>query len=367
MMNVNRDLVKEIEYNFEKIINELYPKLGKGEENKGIIDEIATKLYIDLFYKINKNIMPIEILGIEGKRDGVNIPHIHIPDFRTPYKLMIDPIEGTLTGAKGGSRCLSVIGLYYGNKDIKKLPDDIDIFAVGSNISSDLGKIFFNTADISEKWIQEVKEKGYTIASLNRSETEELLKNFFKVSYKEDDFIGEDTMYFPNRRVENFFLVGDTTIFCPFETEYYWGRTGSVEGRIESSLWKYWQGVLISSKKMKNYVKGQSSYIQDRIKWANSQSQFCIEDFFEEEQIIQLKEIGWNEEEIKHLLYKQDFHPRLLYLWICSLTGTKDRKFEIHSKINLEPIQYFNKKKFFEILKLEDNIEKRTILRRSSS
>lgn len=347
---------QEIESTFNNLIPSIYPYIGKGEMNKEKIDEIATNLYIELYYKLEQASISVDMLGIEGKRDGVYVPELRTKD--SDLKLIIDPIEGTLTGARGGSRCLSVVGLYYDNNKLKALPDDIDFFYIGSHISPDLGDDFFSNMSVSSNWRKNCKKNNFSISSLHRSETLEILNTFFQVPYKLPKFWGEETTYYPMGIIDNFLLVGDSTIFCPFETDYYFGRSGSIEGRIESGLWKYWKAILVSSEKMKKYSKGKIQYIKDRIMWAKGDPRFNINDFFTKIQISNLKKMNWNENEIKKILNKEDIISQLVTLWICSITGTKDNNLNIHSKFNLKPISYTKNLINFEILKMEGEIGK---------
>lgn len=359
-MNEYKVIENEIFKCFDKIVREIMPMIGKGEKYRLEIDEIATNIFIDTFNKLDDVGIAANILGIEGSRDGVKIPNIK--EKIAKYVFVVDPIEGTLTGANGGPRCVSVIGLYQNNKMIKKLPDNIDIFSIGSNISKKLNEFILMKGNINN--FNLIKNGEEIITMLHRRETEELLNGFFKMKFSKTDVVGENTMLFENRKIDNIVLVGDSTILCPLESDYYIGRSGSVEGRIESDLWKYWDGLLVSSRKIKEYKGGMYKYFKDRIEWANGSKKFYIENFFQDKDIKQLTSLGWTYNDIRACIKREVFSPKRISVWICSITGIQDNKLPLYSRINLSKASFQNKKISYEILKISDKGSENNVLRR---
>lgn len=354
------------ENNYETILldhisslsNLIFPFIGLGPEVKSLIDLIATYQFDFLFDDLKKYKNNISILSVEGKRDGITGTEIqkkiHAKEYSDVY-LAIDPVDGTLTTSKGGSRGMSVVGISenFDNKKYKLIPDQFSCLSIASNIE----KEFIDNLNIFDGHIGKDSFKNdfinKKISFINRKDTFDLLSDMLRI--KTDDFfnnfelqLGENTGYSQNLCICNNLFVSDSTISLPLESDYFLGRTGIAEARLESYLWKHWKGILVSSSKMKKYSKGTNNYFKDRLLSVNNLD-YSLLDFFEEEEIEILHKYGWTNDEIRGYINTSSFTPNYSTIIISSLTGTWDKKLTYLPNNYLNPLKY-------------DNIDKKLII-----
>lgn len=360
---------------FSNVVVKIYPLLGQGEQVAKKIDMIATEEYGKIIEWIEKKKHgKVEILSVEGERDGISNTKIqnYNNDNNSDFIVSLDPIEGTLTGSLNGSRCMSVIAIYK-NKDrrkYKKLPDSLSCFSAASKYD----KNFLNNLCCEEDrkiGLKLYKNRFSTgnISTLRRKETQELWNNILEIN--SDEFtgkykieLGEDTFYMQNMLHENIFLCGDSSIFLPFESDYFFGRTGVAEARIESQLWNYWRGLLVSSKKMSKYPSGRLNYLIDRLEFVKNREKYQVSDFFEPDELQFMKNNNWELDEIVNYIEKDMFSPQYDVIMIFSITGTKDRKFLHHSKENMKPLVYNSSNNEYTTelwIKENDKLNKKTL------
>ena len=344
------DLKNDIIDIFKDIVVKIYPLIGKGRDKEKEIDEIATREFgkiIEILHSRNKE---IQVLSVEGERDGIRNTKLQFCNNKqkTGYIVCLDPIEGTLTGSLNGSRCISVISIAKNcNKGIYKLlPDSLSCFSSASNVDE---KFLYNLScdenkKIGKKDYKDIFING-NISTLRRKETEQLWCNILEMEEKEFEKkykmeLGENTFFMQNSLYKNVFWCGDSSMFLPFESDHFFGRTGIAEARIESRLWKYWKGLIVSSNKMKEYPTGRINYLIDRLDFINNKTKYRIEDFFTDEELECMYNNDWKNDEIIDYLVKDNFSPKFDLIMIFSITGTKDKKFSHHSKNNMKPLIY---------------------------
>lgn len=333
MNDLSDVFIDEREYKVIKIIlqgiKDVYKLIGNNDKYE--IDRMMTIKFDDLEMIYDG----YEVLSIEGERDGVLVAEIQKNNSMSNRKIVLDPIDGTLTCSKDGSRAISVIAIANDvNKNLLKVPDGICCLSFGSNINPIYDSLF-SLNDLSVQKIKEIIKSSGMLSTLNRRETESLVNIFIGEENKE---IGETTCYMPCELSKTLFKAGDTSVPLFLETDSYIGRSGGTEALIESRLWKYWSGLLVSGKKMKNHPQGVIGYLKDRIKYSKEYCDFGIDILFEDNEITELKKLGWTNEKILKPLSASEFSPEYDFIAIASLTGTKDSILSKHSKMNLEPI-----------------------------
>lgn len=300
----------------------VYPYIGKG--NSYIIDQIATKQF-DLLSEILSS-DNIKILSFEGERDGVKTSKFQEMKYKNgnaEYLVSLDPVDGTGACAFGVSRGISALGIFEqrGEKRYKTIPDCLSCFCIASN-----------KRDIVKDTLSDIKNKtgklknsihgNDIISSIHRDESELFWDELgFKLCRAKE---GEKKLFLPNLLVDNLFLAGDTSISLFLESDYFIGRIGASESILESQLWKKWKGVLVSSKRMKEYPGSMFAYIKDRLDAAISGDESKIGVFFSDEEIMQLYNMGWSDSEIINFNIKEDYAPDFDLILIGSITGTMD-------------------------------------------
>lgn len=311
----------------KEVVSSVYPLVGKLDCQ--LIDTIATQKYNRLYDVFG--IDNINFLAIEGERDGVIDDKIYKSKtcfFNKKNRVIcsIDPIDGTKTAAYGGSRAVTVLAVALNdNIQYKAIPDRLSCFCVASNKSLDFLKFITD--------LQSVDLHDKNISTVRRAESDILWSCLLGSNYI-NGIEGENTFYMPNKYVGNLFLAGDTSITLFLESDYFIGRVGAAEARIESRLWKHWSGFLVSGNKMKKYRGGMLRYLEDRIDSLKNSDKYNLQQFFEEDEIQQLKQNDWSKNEVLQLL-SDSFSPNYDYIVIGSITGTYDKKLPIHSKKNL--------------------------------
>lgn len=282
----------------------VYPYLGSG--NVEIMDLIATEKYSKFFDDwTNGN---INVLAIEGERDGIINTRIKkrqkLYSYVKPQKLLaIDPIDGTTTAALGGSRAVTIIALSSNPKNnygYKILPDSLSCFYAASNVSE---SFLENVTNLKKGGIVEAN-----VSTLRRAESHELWSYLLDNTQLPGEE-GEKTCYMPNMIYRNVFFAGDTSVTLFLESQHFLGRTGATEARIESRLWKYWSGFLVSGNKIKKYRGGALKYYHDRIHAVKHGSYHMVKQFFEENELLKLYNLGWTNEEIMQIQQREKFSP----------------------------------------------------------
>lgn len=340
-----------------RIVIEAKKYIGIGEEYARVADCEVTKL----FDKLTNIIQIQEVLSIEGERDGISgglLQNVYIKNRnrKEGYSVSVDPIDGTTACVRGGSRSNCALSVWKKTRQkYKKVPDSLSCFCAASNVDAN----FLKNICIENQHIgifeKNKNYKPYIIATLHRSESEEVWKNILKINILQG-IQGEKNFYLPNMLYENIFFAGDSSLTLPIESDCFLGRVGVAEARIEGALWKYWRGVLVSGRRMKKYSEGQMKYLIRRIGLAQS-GKGNIDEFFEEDELRQLEMWGWKKEEIGGFLEKEIFIPEIKILIIATITGTKDRVLNTHSKYNLSGIEEVGKNRYKVeyILVTEDN------------
>lgn len=332
-----------------KISNKIYPFLGLGAAVKEIIDLIATNQFGELINDFPNSISDISILSVEGRRDGISGTEIQNEKYEKENSkifLALDPIDGTLSCSRGGTRGVSVIGLAENNenKKYKIIPDEFSCLSIGSNIEKDFLEHLniYNMRIGKDCFKNDFENKK--ISFINREDTFELLFEMLRMDYKNfietyNIEIGDNSGYTRNLCIQDNIFVGDSTITLPLESDYFIGRVGISEARLESFLWKYWKGLLVSSKRMKKYPGGTKKYIIDRICSINNLD-ININDFFENEEIELLHKYGWTDYEIRNFLNTDNFTPDYKFILISSLVGTLDGQLSFKPHNWLAPLKY---------------------------
>ncbi len=355
----------------EKIVIKSYPFLSLGKPISLIMDQFATKEYDRLLQAALNIGYSIQVLSVEGERDGVFCSEMQT--FEESSKkpnliIVVDPIDGTLTGSRGGARCLSVIGISENKKgkSFKKLPDCLSCFSVGSQENN---KFLEHLCVNGNKIGLNNFEKDFmtlNISTLHRAETKELFSNLLGLSVEEFEkkyrfSIGERTLYRPNLAYKMIIFVGDTSVSLPLETKNFIGRTGIAEARLESSMWKYWRGLIVSGSKMKRYEGGPIKYLIDRMNCANNQKDIDITSLFEESEMKAMLNYGWKLGEIASFLEKDEFTPEFKLICIASISGTRDRYLKSMQLGNLKPCMFIPEKNsiLYETWIVEDGLLKK--------
>lgn len=313
----------------------VYPFIGLGNAEE--MDIIATEKYSSLL-----DIWPsknINTIAIEGERDGVVNTRIQLTQENysvssSQILLALDPIDGTRTAAAGGSRAVTIIAVSLNpqnNYGYKVLPDTLSCFYAASNESE---QFLTNIRNLKRSSIVESN-----VSTLRRSESYELWSYLLDAPHFHG-IEGERTCYMPNMIYENVFFAGDTSVTLFLESQHFLGRTGVTEARIESRLWKYWLGFLVSGNKIKKYSGGALNYFLDIIQAIKSGSYQLVNQFFEESELQELYNLGWTDEEILQLQTPDKFSPPYDIIIIGSLTGTYDSVFTTHSARNLTAMSY---------------------------
>lgn len=334
-MNENVDLFDNIqEYKVVKMILQgivdVYGLIGNRDKYK--IDCVMTKQF-DRLYSIYDD---FEMLSVEGARDGIFVAEIQKHKCVNERKIVLDPVDGTLTCANGGSRSISAIAVADQVKNnYFKIPDSISCFSFGSNINPLYDAVFDNT-NFENDYVKRIIKSSGKLSTLNRKESKELWNEY--LNNEKDITIGEKTFFMPNELSNILFKAGDASITLFFETDSYIGRSGGTEALIESRLWKYWSGILVSGKKIKTFKDGACSYLRLRVKYSKGDYDEGAKIMFEQCELDELYAMGWTNEKIMRPLKVDDFSPNYNFIAIASITGTIDSKFKEHSRNNLKPI-----------------------------
>lgn len=330
---------KAIEETINSIAIKLEDLLGTGKQNIAKMDYCASCQYLKCIELLNDMGFSTNVISIEGVRDGDGVAK-YIFDKKelltdNIINIVLDPIEGTHSGSLGGSRCLSAIAVKISNQAFRKIDDNLSCFYLASNHEQEfVNYIKIDNFFEEKKFIDILKQKK--VGTLRRNESAELWKMY--INEKKSVELGEDTFYLQSMLVDNIYFAGDSSLFLPFEVDYFMGRTGATESIIEAYLWLYWKGILVSGKKMKQYPLGELQYIKDRLLWANGNNTFKIADFFMDEEICNMLSYGWTEQEIRRVLGKTNWSHMYDLVYIASFTGTRDKVLKSHSNVNLEPI-----------------------------
>ncbi len=355
----------------DESIVKIYPFLGLGKPIALLMDELVTKEYDRLLQQALCSGYNVQVLSAEGERDGILCSEIQTFEDnadRPSLIIAVDPIDGTLTGSRGGSRCLSVVGMSKNKKEksYKKLPDRLSCFYAGSQ---DDGKFLEHLCTDGDKIGLKNFEKDFlelNISTLHRAETKELFASLLGLSIDEFETryrfsIGERTFYRPNMAFRKIFYAGDTSISLPLETRNFIGRTGIAEARLEAGMWKYWKGLIVSGSKMKRYEGGQIKYLVDRIKCAHSGKETDILNLFEEAEIAEMLNYGWNLGDIAGFLEKDEFTPDFDFTCIASITGTQDRNLKYEPQASLKPCTFIPEENsiFYEMWIIENGLIKK--------
>lgn len=339
----------------------VYPLIGRGQEVKSEIDYIATECWSNAIKKLSMVTgYDVQAISVEGERDGIKTGRLQ-KDFEISNRALpiaLDPIDGTTAGATGSSRCITAIGLSLTpNAAYKIIPDNISCFYMASNSDCDFVEEFNLTLPKSVS-------SDDKLATIHRKDTSILFeqalggKKLYTLAIQ-DGYQGESGYYLPSYMMKDVFIAGDTSIPLFFECEHFMGRTGASEARLESRLWKYWKGFLVSSSIMK---KDPINYINNRLNLIKSPpKKWDASSFFEDHELEKLYKYGWTDEEILAHYSADSFSPDFDLILIGSLTGTKDSRLPEHSMFNLEKIKFNQRKKTMEmeILVIKKNGKKK--------
>ena len=96
----------------------------------------------------------------------------------------------------------------------------------------------------------------------------------------------------------------------------------------------------MSGKKMKSYKYGSIEYLKRRILGTYNTKSYDVKEFFELDELEQLYNCGWKNDDILKLYSKDEFSPDYDLVVIGSITGTLDSKLSSHSRVNLERLYY---------------------------
>lgn len=329
-MNIN-DVIKIV----CEVVFECYQLCGKTSGKE--IDYIATRKFDKLL-----GLFPeICVLGIEGERDGIFFSELQksVVCGQNATQIAIDPVDGTKTCAMGGSRALSALAIKDSQcRKYKKVIDQLSCFYVACNTDKTFLDILYDIGNVQQDIRNRIKALS-CISTLRRKESEDLWK-YLRGEPCGQVQLGENTYYMQSRIVDNLFQAGDTSIPLFLESDYFIGRTGSSEAIIEARLWKYWKGLFVSGKKIKEYSGGIVEYLQCRINAALEPEKFNIYELFEVDEVERMRELGWEDAEILGILSPEDFAPDYDVIIIGSITGTKDRMLTQHSMYNLPPARW---------------------------
>lgn len=321
----------------QNIAAKVQPLIGGGIDVQKSIDNIAGKEIYQMLRRCNEKNCEIETLSIEGERDGVEVSFLYENTKKSEkYYLLSDPIEGTLSASRGGSRCVSVLALGKKEREYLKIPDELSCFYSASNTDEKFVELIWKIIE-GEEIVSLEQYREDIIGTLRRQESEEFWKRIF-FEGRLELIQGEKSFYYPNAICENVFFAGDSSILLFFECEHFCGRTGVAEARIEAQLWKYWKGLIVSGKRIKEYMGGMLGYLRDYMRSIREKN-FCMENFFEAREVRALKQLGWTSEKVMSIFGPQQFSPTLEIAIIGSLTGTYDSVFSEHSNNNLSPIK----------------------------
>lgn len=340
----SKDIANVVVDIMSNIVKDIVPLYGKGEGAEKQLDRLATDRFDALVPFFEEKKIKYCVLAAEGERDGVppSLLQKH-SDNTAKYYISLDPLEGTTSAARGGSRCLLAFAGGFSNELYKPLPDQLSCFTLASN------EVPIETRDVeSLKSVKSffLRNKSFMqFSSLRRRETEGLLE---KLGLSNPTIVnGESSFYMPSALANEVYLAGDCSLPLFLETDGYIGRSGIAEARIESRLWKFWAGVIVSGKIMKNYPSGMMGYLGDRLKAASNGEASKARYFFTPQEMTDMHCCGWSDEEIISVLTPKSFSPDYTTIIIGSLSGTEDRVLKRHSKRNMLPIKISgNRKKY---------------------
>ena len=324
------------------VARDVFPLLGSGEEKAPEMDRLASRRFDALAEVALRNGYPLSVVAFEGERDGINASVLQdmdnspIPEGR--LVVAVDPIDGTLAGARGASRCLSVLAAGTTNRVIKRVPDGLSCFYVASRDDPYFLTHLHSDGFRIGRWREIGASRGGVIGTLRRNESDELWRNILGSDcFLGKSEIGDRDYYLPNLLTDKIFFAGDGSLSLFYETDAFIGRTGAAEAVIESRLWSHWRGLLVSGNMIKRYSGGQIRYYHDRIAAAHDGG--IASRFFLTSEIDELYRNGWTEIEILSPLAPNDFSPPFRHFVLGSLTGTRDSVLSRHSKNNLNRLE----------------------------
>lgn len=241
----------------------VYPFLGLGAVAKDVLDGIAVAVLTDGLAPILRRFR-LSVAGCEGLRDGAAVVAWPPPE-KGEWRLYLDPVEGTLNGARGGKRCVAVASVDFAPEDGRlPLEDHDDVFFFGTASE--------NPSPTPEGLLAAMKDdfrRGeLRIGSLNRTDNRAYLAAEFGLGPPFE--VIQRSGYQPDLLGQRVFMPGDSTILLPFEVEAGIGRVGRLESMIEASLWKSWAGLLVSKEKIRTYPTGAAAYIKDYLRAAGT-------------------------------------------------------------------------------------------------
>ena len=308
---------------------QVYPLIGASD--KKAIDETATMCFDELLNWGAENGVTVHAISIEGERDGILVSPLQTmqPWQKAALAAAIDPIDGTTPCAAGGSRCVSAAAVSL-SPQVRYLaiPDELSCFCFASNTDPAFA------ADARFALPPDCSTQN-RIATLHRAESKELWE-FLLSKPLEPKQLGEKSFYLPNMITDEIFFAGDTSIPLFYECDHFLGRVGISEARMESRLWRFWRGIIVSAKRLKEQPV---AYLQQRMKAAYNPSSYRVNDFFTAEEVSRLKLYGWDDVDILRLHTPQTFAPVYDLILIGSITGTKDAVLDEHSQKNFHAIR----------------------------
>lgn len=287
-------LIHELRALLARACLEGLPFVGKGV---GVCDELDAVVTASIQHELERLSesakVAFSIGKSEGERDGVTpaiLKDVHGSD---PHLwVYVDPVDGTTTGANGGTRCYSAMAVDASppSELLKCLPDSTSIFFVGSNLDAFPADITRGSDGLRELMhaVPDVK-----VGMLHREDNRLLFEHLKgrPVVWRH----GTQTGYLPSVETDDGLLVGDSTVTLPYEVPVGFGRVGMVEAVIESTLWTSWNALVVSKQRILEHDETSAGYLDDYLATLSSGC-FEMAQFFTEDEAQQLRSQGVDEE-----------------------------------------------------------------------
>ncbi len=222
------------------------PLVGRGAHAGSAIDRAAADAISFRLEQLAARVSVV-VCGAEGARDGVESVRVAGARENADGELFIycDPIDGTSSAAVGGPRSVAALALGFERRaDWQgRLPDATAVFSIGSH-DVDVAAMLLSGSSLRDILAALARVPDSVTGTLHRVDNLEWM-------------LGESALAPPARhgserhgRVsvegDGWVAVADTTILLPLECSAEFGRMGLVEAQVQSGLYRYWGGFIVS-------------------------------------------------------------------------------------------------------------------------
>lgn len=237
------------------------PFVGRGAAAGPNIDRAASDAITPWLDDLAARV-PLVVCGAEGPRDGVESVRVTGARENIDGELFVycDPIDGTSSAAVGGPRSVAALALSTERRaDWQgRLPDATAVFSVGSH-DVDVAAMVGARSPMSEVLAALARVPDSLVGTLHRVDNLEWVLGepaLAPVSRHGSERHGRVSV-----EGTGWAAVADTTILLPLECTAEFGRMGLVEAQVQSGLYPYWVGFVVSRDLIGEVDGGPSAYL----------------------------------------------------------------------------------------------------------